>query len=182
VSGFGEFERGDIRLEPLEAADFPVIRPWIDPSLFRVFREPVDDAQLEHLLTKHEDGRPTSLGYRIMRTSDLEILGVVHAVLDWRNHLAHVQQIVIGDPQLRGKGIGTASLHQLFDICFGEVGVHRVQIFVNDDNTSAIACYKRAGFRDEGLMRDATKTENGYLSWHSMSVLEDEWDIGRGRT
>ena len=175
LSNSQRFQSSDIRLEPLEPADFPAIRPWMDPRVFRVFREPVDDAQLTQLLTKHEDGRPISLGYRIVRAGDSAIVGVVHAVVDWRNHLAHIQQIVVGDPALRSKGIGAAALLELLDLCFREVGVHRVQIFVDDDNRSAIACYQRAGFQDEGLMRDATRIADGYLSWHSMSILENEW-------
>jgi RimJ/RimL family protein N-acetyltransferase len=165
----------EIRLQPLEAADFPAVRPWIDVRVFRIFHEPVDDAQLDYLLTKYENGRPTSLGYRIVRGSDSEIVGVVHAVIDWRNNLAHVGQIVVGDPGLRNSGIGTASLLQLLEVCFGKLGLHRVQIFVDDDNAAAITCYKKVGFRDEGLMREATRIEDGYVSWHSMSILENEW-------
>jgi len=167
--------RDDVRLETLERSDFPVVRPWIDPRVFRIFREPVDDAQLERLLTRHEDGRPVSLGYRIVRVPDSRLVGVAHVVIDWRNHLAHVQQIVVGDPALRNLGIGTAGLLLILGVCFDEIGLHRVQIFVDDDNPGAIACYRKAGFSDEGLMRDATKTDDGYVSWHSMSILEDEW-------
>ena len=56
----------EIRLEKLTRADFARIRPWIDPGTFRVFHAPVDDDQLAALLTAHEDGRPISLGYRIV--------------------------------------------------------------------------------------------------------------------
>ncbi|MBN1459124.1 MAG: GNAT family N-acetyltransferase [Armatimonadetes bacterium] len=179
--GSGGNARQDIRLEPLEAGDFPLIRPWIDPRVFRAFREPVDDGQLERLLTRWENDRPTSLGYRIVIAADSRTVGLVHAVIDWRNDLAHVQQIVVGDPALRNSGIGTASLLQLLAVCFGEIGLHRVQIFVDDDNAGAIACYKKAGFAPEGLMRDATKTPDGYVSWYSMSILEGEWRRERGR-
>jgi RimJ/RimL family protein N-acetyltransferase len=175
LAGSGEDVGGSVRLAQLERADFAVIRPWIDPALFRIFREPVDDAQLESLLTRHEDDRPVSLGYRIVRASDSEVVGMVHAVIDWGNQLAHVQQIVIGVPGVRNSGVGAASLRLLMRICFEDLGLHRVQIFVDDDNAAAIACYKKAGFSDEGLMRDAAKTKDGYKSWHSMSVLEDEW-------
>jgi RimJ/RimL family protein N-acetyltransferase len=84
-----------------------------------------------------------------------------------------VGQIVVGDPGLRRSGIGTASLLQLLEICFAELGLHRVQLFVDEDNLATIACCRKAGFRDEGLMRDATKTDRGYVSRHSMSILEE---------
>ena len=91
------------------------------------------------------------------------------------NNLAHIGQIVVGEPSLRGLGIGTASLKLFLRICFEELKLHRVQLFVDDDNTGAVACYQKAGFKVEGLMREATRTSTGYISWYSMSVLEDEW-------
>ncbi len=165
----------DIRLEGLEPKDIARIRPWIDPYTFRMFRAPVDDEQLGRLLTMYADGKPTSLGYRIVRTSDAEIIGLIHATIDWRNSLAHIGQIVVGDPALRGSGIGTDSITQFLRVCFNDLGLHRAQLFVDEDNTGAIACYRKAGFRVEGLMREATKVGSNFISWHSMSILEDEW-------
>ena len=49
-----------------------------------------------------------------------------------------------------------------------------MQIFVDEANLSAIACYKKVGFKPEGLMREATRTDDGYVSWFSMSILEEE--------
>jgi RimJ/RimL family protein N-acetyltransferase len=163
-----------VQLEDFTREDFERIRPWIDPKVFRIFHAPVDNEQLAALLTVYDDGRPTSLGYRIVRVSDGEIVGVVHAAVDWKNNLAHIGQIVV-DPRLRGAGIGAASLKLCLDVCFNELHLHRAQLFVDEDNTEAIACYRKIGFQIEGLMREATKVGSDYLSRHSMSILEDEW-------
>ncbi|MCP4633406.1 MAG: hypothetical protein GY855_10815, partial [candidate division Zixibacteria bacterium] len=66
-----------------------------------MFRSPIDDDQLGRLLTMYADGKPTSLGYRIVRTSDAEVIGLIHAIIDWQNSLAHIGQIIVGDPELR---------------------------------------------------------------------------------
>jgi RimJ/RimL family protein N-acetyltransferase len=165
----------EIRLEELSREDFPRIKPWMDPRTFRIFQEPVDDDQLNALLTAHEDGRPVSLGYRIVRAFDAEVIGLIHATIDWKNMLAHIGQIVVGDPALRGLGIGTDSMKSLLNVCFGDLGLHRAQLFVDADNIAAIACYQKVGFQVEGLMREATKVGSNFVSWHSMSILEDEW-------
>jgi RimJ/RimL family protein N-acetyltransferase len=170
----------EIRLEELSSEDFGRIRPWIDPRTFRVFHEPVDDDQLRALLTAYKDGKPVSLGYRMVRASDDEVIGLIHAILDWKNRLAHIGQIIVGDPALRGLGIGTDSLRRFLRVCFDDLGLHRAQLFVDADNTEAIACYRKAGFKVEGLMRDATRVDSEYVSWHSMSILEDEWRKGAG--
>jgi RimJ/RimL family protein N-acetyltransferase len=172
----------EIRLEELESKDFPRIRPWIDPRTFRVFHAPVDDGQLGRLLPQHVDGKPTSLGYRIVRTSDEVVIGLLHATIDWQNNLVHIGQIVVGDPALRGLGIGTDVMRRFLRVCFDHLGLHRAQIFVDEDNAVAIACYQKAGFQVEGLMREATKIGSNYISWHSMSILEEEWRSNqRGR-
>jgi RimJ/RimL family protein N-acetyltransferase len=170
----------DIRLEELTRADFTRIRPWIDPGTFRIFHAPVDDDQLTALLTAHESGKPKSLGYRIVRVSDAEIVGMIHAVIDWKNMLAHIGQIVV-DPHLRDLGIGTAGLRSFLRVCFTDLGLHRAQLFVDEDNAEAIACYRKVGFKMEGLMREAARVGSEYVSWHSMSILEDEWRSTGGR-
>jgi len=167
-----------IVLEALETSDFPVIRDWMDPEVFPIFHHPVDDAQLERLLTKIEGGRPTDLGYRICAGDDREMVGLTHAILNWNNRLAHIGQIVIGDPARRGQGIGCEALRQLLRICFEEHRLHRAQVFVDEDNRPAIRCYQKAGFQIEGLMREARKSADRYISWHSMSILDREWRGG----
>jgi len=102
---------GKVRLEPLEAGDFSLIRPWIDPRVFRIYREPVDGRRLDRLLTRYENDRPTSPGYRIVHSSDSAMVG----------------------------------------------------------------------FEIDGLMREATRTDDGYVSWFSMSILAREWDRPRPR-
>jgi RimJ/RimL family protein N-acetyltransferase len=176
----GKTGPADIRLEELTRADFARIRPWIDPRTFRIFHAPVDDDQLAALLTAHEAGKPKSLGYRIVRMSDAELVGMIHAVIDWKNILAHIGQIVV-DPRLRGSGIGAAGLRSFLRVCFTSLGLHRAQLFVDEDNAEAIACYRKVGFKMEGLMREATRVGSEYVSWHSMSILEDEWrSMGAG--
>lgn len=171
----------EIRLEDLTRTDFNRIRPWIDPAIFRIFKAPVDDDQLAALLTADEDGSVRSLGYRIVRVSDAEVIGLIHATIDWRNMLAHIGQIAV-TPALRGMGIGTAALRLFLRVCFDGLGLHRAQLFVDEDNPKAIACYRKAGFRAEGLMREATRVGSRYVSWYSMSILEDDWrDTAGGR-
>jgi RimJ/RimL family protein N-acetyltransferase len=164
----------EIRLEELTRSDFNKIRPWIDPDTFRIFHAPVDDDQLAALLTSDDRGKPRSLGRRIVRLPNGEVVGLIHATIDWKNMLAHIGQIVI-DPAHRGSGIGAAALTQFLSVCFDDLGLHRAQLFVDEDNTEALACYRKVGFKVEGLMREATRVGSEYISWHSMSILEDEW-------
>lgn len=173
-----EESRIDIRFEPLARADFPIIRDWIDPSLFRTFRAPIDDSQLERLLTKGEAGRPTDLGIKAVQASTERVVGIAHVVIDWRNELVHIQQILVGPPELKRRGIGTRLMDHLLSTCFTDLGLHRAQLFVDEDNEPAFRFYRKLGFHTDGLMRDATKVGPTFKSWYCMSILEDEWPTG----
>jgi RimJ/RimL family protein N-acetyltransferase len=167
----------EIVLEDLKREDLAVIRDWIDPRIFRIFEAPVDEAQLEVLLSRKEGDLREDVGLRAVDGGTGGLLGFLHAVIDRRNDLAHVQQIVVR-PDRRGNGIGTSMLRSFLEICFEEHALHRVQIFADEDNEPALACYGRAGFHREGLIRESVRTDEGYVSWYSLSVLEPEW---RGR-
>ncbi|MFS0883495.1 GNAT family N-acetyltransferase, partial [Metabacillus niabensis] len=49
-----------------------------------------------------------------------------------------------------------------------------------DFNLSAIACYEKAGFIKEGLLRDSRKNGDEYWSLLEMSILENEWQKMNG--
>lgn len=125
-----------VTIRPMDRSDFPLIRDWIDTRLFRIFRDPIGDDQMEKLLTREEDGRPVDLGYVAVKKTGQDPVGFVHAVLDWKNELAHVQ---------------------------------------DEDNEPALELYRNLGFTRDGLMREATRTESGFVSWHCMSMLTGEW-------
>jgi ribosomal-protein-alanine N-acetyltransferase len=42
----------------------------------------------------------------------------------------------------------------MLDFCFGELGLHRAQAFIDPRNIASIALVKKLGFRREGLLRD----------------------------
>jgi RimJ/RimL family protein N-acetyltransferase len=66
-------------------------------------------------------------------------------------------------------------IKEILKIAFDELQLHRVSLGVFDFNFSAIACYEKAGFIKEGLLRDSRKNGDEYWSLWEMSILENEW-------
>lgn len=163
----------------LEPCDFPVIREWIDPSLFRIFRLPIGDDQLERLLTRRRDGKITDLGLKAADDAGRPI-GFVHVVFDWTNDLGHIQQILVPAASRR-QGVGHALMQHTLRVCFEEHRLHRMQLFVEDDNEPAVAFYRKQGFHVDGLMREAWKVTDRYISWYCLSMLQSEWSALTGR-
>ncbi|KAA0546734.1 GNAT family N-acetyltransferase [Bacillus sp. BGMRC 2118] len=69
---------------------------------------------------------------------------------------------VLVNPSYHGLGIGTSMVRALVEFGFGELQLHRIELRVFDFNTSAIACYKKVGFKTEGHFRDYRRFENEY--------------------
>ena len=165
-----------IKLEKLERKDFQKIKEWIDPTIFRIFKEPLNDQQLEILLSKAKDGTPTDIGMHAVDTDNNKVVGVIHAVINNENDYAHIQQILV-DPDLHGRGYGSTMIASFIDLCFNSYNLHRVQIFTDEDNSKAISCYKKLGLHLDGLMRDTNKSNDGYFGTYIFSILIDEWQV-----
>lgn len=75
----------------------------------------------------------------------------------------------------RGKGIGSWAVEITRDFAFRELKLHRLELEVYSFNPRAEKAYLKAGFKREGVLRDAIKDEGRYADNILMAILEDEW-------
>ncbi len=75
----------------------------------------------------------------------------------------------------RGKGIGTWATEVTRDFAFEELKLHRLELDVYSFNPRAEKVYLKAGFKREGVLRDAVMDGGEYADDILMSILEDEW-------
>jgi RimJ/RimL family protein N-acetyltransferase len=66
----------------------------------------------------------------------------------------------IADPELLGKGVGTAMVRALVERLFRDPAVTQVQTDPSPDNLRAIRCYQKAGFR---IVRNVTTPDGPAL-------------------
>mgnify|MGYP003338846241 CR=1 FL=1 len=55
------------------------------------------------------------------------------------------------DQSVAGRGIMPTAVAMATDYCFGEVGLHRIEINIRPENTASLRVVEKLGFRDEGL-------------------------------
>jgi diamine N-acetyltransferase len=84
---------------------------------------------------------------------------VILAGLRDPNECVELRRVVVGTP---GRGLGREVLGLVLDHAFGELGAHRVWLDVKPDNARARYLYASLGFEQEGVMRDALRTADGY--------------------
>ena len=76
--------------------------------------------------------------------------------------------------QTHGQGIGRACVRQLAQMAFRDLRAHRFWLDVKGLNTRAQALYRSEGFVEEGRLRDAVRSGDGYDDLIVMSMLEHE--------
>ena len=81
----------------------------------------------------------------------------------------------IYQPAQRGKGIGTWMVETTRDFAFASLHLHRLGLDVFSFNPRARKVYEKAGFRLEGVLRDAVMDGGQYGDDILMAILEDEW-------
>lgn len=96
--------------------------------------------------------------------------------IDWNLRCANFR-IGIYHQIERGKGIGTWATEVTRDFAFEKLKLHRLELDVYSFNPRAENVYLKAGFKREGVLRDAIMDGNKYADDILMSILEDEWRV-----
>lgn len=84
-------------------------------------------------------------------------------------------RVVIFHAEDRGQGIGTWAVETTRDFAFEVLKLHRLELDVFSFNQRAEKAYIKAGFKREGVLRDAVKDKDKYADDILMAILEDEW-------
>ncbi len=82
----------------------------------------------------------------------------------------HASIDIFVDPEMHRRGIATDAISTLVDYLLDQRGHHRLVIDPAADNTAAIACYTKAGFRPVGVMRAYERRADG--SWADGLLME----------
>ena len=177
-------EGKSVGLRPLETGDAWLLHKWFNDQ--RV----LEDLGAEHLyfavsleeeaaVTQHMVNDDEAVWFIVHELEQREPIGVIGlAAMDRRSSSAELR-IVIGEPCLWNKGLGTEAIDIVLDHAFTVRNLHRVWLRVAAYNERAISCYKKCGFTLEGRARHDHFHNGGWKDALHMSILEDEFR-GRG--
>ena len=94
--------------------------------------------------------------------------------IDWDLRSANFR-IAIFDSRNCSKGTDTWATELTRDFAFENLKLHRLELDVFSFNSRAKRVYEKAGFKVEGVRRDAILDGKNYADDIIMSILEDEW-------
>ncbi|MDD4200856.1 MAG: GNAT family protein, partial [Eubacteriales bacterium] len=98
---------------------------------------------------------------------------VIISRIDKHYNSLDITKIYVGGGN-RGNGIGSEVLEGLVKYFFEEMKMERVTLDYFTGNTRAAALYKRLGFVDEGVARNACCKDGIYYDLNLMSMLSNE--------
>lgn len=75
----------------------------------------------------------------------------------------------------RNRGLGTDAARLFLGYGFEQLGLHRISLGVFAFNPRAQRVYEKAGFRVEGVFRDALRFDGEYIDEIRMAILAPEW-------
>jgi RimJ/RimL family protein N-acetyltransferase len=83
-------------------------------------------------------------------------------------------RIALG-PAGRERGLGTEATRLIVGYGFERLGMHRISLEVFSFNPRARRVYEKAGFRAEGVLREALRYGGEWIDATVMSILDREW-------
>lgn len=164
-----------IELLKFEKSDAARLIGWIPDEQFMVqatgplFKWPPDTGQVEQHLESAEGEKPTVYAFNAAETRSGKVIGHVEIILiDYEKSNGMLGSILIGDPDLRGKGYGREIVKLAVDFGFNVIGLDEIYLWVFEFNTGAMKCYEKAGF--ERCQYKESDFELGDRSWNSIKM------------
>jgi RimJ/RimL family protein N-acetyltransferase len=171
-----------IELKHFTEDDIPQLISWIDTPEFLLqwsgtgFSFPLTDQQLIKYLKEANKEDSKIKAYKVIHLESLKVIGHISlGSINLHNRNARMCRVLIGDKDMKGKGLAPFMVNKLLNIAFEQFGLHKVSLAVYDFNIPALRLYQKMGFRMEGLIREASRIEDDYWSYYEMSILDREW-------
>lgn len=146
-----------VSLRPFREDDIPSLLRWAaDPELTRLLEGEYPDTRedcLQWLQTVKSDRHRQS--FAIVADDGTFIGDVELDHIAWRSGDAELR-IRIGEERFRSRGYGTEAVRLILGHAFGTLNLRRVYLRVFHFNRRAIASYRKAGFRREGVITRTT--------------------------
>jgi len=164
------------RLRALEKQDIPLLQKWMnDPNLTK-WLGPRFPISLEEQNCWY-DKLVTDPTKRKLLIEDLQgrAIGLVSLMdINFKDRCAEFG-IYLGEREALGKGQGKDASITLMKFAFSELGLHRLFLYVFEENTRAIKSFEACGFRTEAILREKFFYEGKFHNQLIMGLLSEDF-------
>jgi RimJ/RimL family protein N-acetyltransferase len=173
-----------IRLSPINhEVDAPPVSRWtLNPfirSMFGNFPRPLSIETTRKLLEKVEkemDDSKNLFHFMLRLKEDDRLVGMARIFwVDFHNGTG-ILTMAVGDEADRQHGYGYSALTLLLNFAFTELNLHRLSVWLTEDNMPYIQMVKKAGFIEEAHQTEVIFHDGRYRDLLLMGLLRSEWD------
>jgi RimJ/RimL family protein N-acetyltransferase len=156
---------GAIALREWRADDAGTLVPMLNDDAigrFTLVPQPYGEEDARRWLATHGRDKLTgrAIPFAIVDAGNGELLGSIDLrVPDWEHMVGELGYLV--SASARGRGVAPAAVKLLADWGLGEVGLGRIEIFVEPGNDASARVAEKAGFEREGLLRSKRIAKGG---------------------
>ena len=169
-----------IRLRAPEREDLPRFVAWLnDPEVrqnlfnFLPLSLAEEEQWFEDVLKQPATERPMTIEIRDGESwRPVGNCGFIH--INWRCRAGELG-IFIGEKSLWNQGYGTEAIRLLLRHGFNTLNLNRIFLYVFETNPRGLRAYEKAGFVQEGRLRQAEYQDGKYIDMLVLSVLASEW-------
>ena len=169
-----------VRLRAAEREDVKSFYAWVnDPDVTRYLSlnfpmSMVDEENWFNAMTQRSQSEKT-LVIEVRDGNGWKMIGNCGVFdIDTIGRLGEIG-IMLGEKDEWDKGYGTEAMSLLVHHCFETLNFNRVYLRVYAENLRAKRAYEKAGFVEEGRLREAVYKNGKYDDVIIMSVLRAEW-------
>lgn len=169
-------EGEDIYLRLMGAEDTDNIIRWRNTDFVRrnfIYQKPFTRQGHENWIKNMID-TGKAVQFIICSKRDGKPVGSVYLRDIDKDHNKAEYGIFIGEKDALGKGYGTQAAKMMIEYAFREKGLHKLMLRVLAENKQARRSYEKAGFVEEGYLKEEVFLEGRYKDVVYMAVINGE--------
>jgi RimJ/RimL family protein N-acetyltransferase len=186
----GAFGYGDailagerVRLRGVREDDLPALAKWeMDPGRMATLSNwvvPPSEAAAKERIAKWSANQQDDVSFAVETLGDPPALAGNIGLWGARpKDRCATLGIALGREHI-GRGYGTDAVRVIVGYGFREMGLHRIQLTVAPFNPAGIRAYEKAGFAEEGRLRESVLHDGRWYDEVLMSILDHEWAARR---
>lgn len=163
-----------IALFPFEKSESSQYREWVNREEFaRLLGRSLPVTEEEHDQWYHSLVQSSaSVVFAVKTVAEHTYLGNVwlHNV-HWVNRNAELR-ILLGAEEARGRGFGSSACKLLVQFAFKKLGLRKVYLYVSEVNPRALRAFEKAGFQEEGRLKDEFFVDGKFVDVLRMAVIQ----------
>ena len=117
--------------------------------------------------------------FTIYTLPDFQPIGTVNLHQINHKHRKANMGIMIGEPAMRGRGLGTEAVELIVDYGFNALNLHSIWLTTYEFNAAGRKAYARAGFTEVGRRRQCRFHAGRFWDEIHMDILAEEFTASR---